>query len=88
MKYRYQNFLKFKNEFYQTEYGNNLKKRLDRLIIIGIIGIIFGIILIIFNTNKWDIVTAIILLIASLFFISESITLRISKTNDYILKKK
>ncbi len=86
--YKYNNFKKYKDEFYKTTYGTSLKKRLDRLMIIGILGIIFSIILFIFHTTKWDITTACILLLASLFFILESIILKINKTNDYIIKKK
>lgn len=86
--YKYNNYKKYKDEFFQTDYGKSLKARLNRLIIIGILGILFSLYLIIWHTTKWDIVSGVILILASLFFIIESISLRISKTNDYILKKK
>lgn len=80
--------IKLKDEFYKTEFGNNIKKRLDRLFLIGIFGIIFSILLFIFHTTKWDIVTGIILLIASLIFIIGSHKVRIDKINTYLTKKK
>ncbi len=85
---KYDNFKKYKKDFYKTSYGESLKKRLDRLMVIGILGTIFSIFLFIFHVTIWDITSGIILLLASLFFIIESIVLRINKTNDYILKKK
>jgi len=80
--------IKLKDEFYKTEFGNNIKKRLDRLFLIGIFGIIFSIILFIFYTTKWDIVTGAILLIASFTFIIGSHKVRINKINIYLTKKK
>ena len=77
-----------KNDFYKTEYGTSLKKRLDRLFIIGIIGIIFSIFLFIFPSNKWDIVSGIILVLASIIFIVGSYKVRIDKINTYLTKKK
>lgn len=80
--------IKLKNEFYKTEYGLSLKKRLDRLFIIGILGILFSIYLFIFPSNKWDIVSGIILVIASLIFIVGSFKVRIDKINLYLTKKR
>ncbi len=78
---------KLKNNFYATQYGNELRARLNRLLIIGIMGILFSIYLFIFNTTKWDIVTGIILLLASFTFIIASFKIRINKLNDYLIKQ-
>lgn len=80
--------MKVKNNFYKTEFGTNIKKRLDRLFLIGILGIIFSILLFIFHSTKWDIVTGILLLIASIIFIIGSYKVRIDKINIYLTKKK
>jgi len=80
------NNLKF--EFYQTEFGNSINKRLNRLFLTGIIALIFGIYLLIDNNTIWDIVTGIITLIASIIFIVGSSKVRIKKLNDYLVKKK
>lgn len=80
--------INLKNKFYNTEYGAALKKRLDRLLIIGILGILFSTYLFIFPTNKWDIVSGIILVIASVVFIGGSFKVRIDKINTFLIKKK
>lgn len=80
--------IKLKEDFYKTEFGKSIKIRLNRLFTFGICGIIFSILLFVFNTTKWDIVTGVILLIASILFIYESFNLRIKKINDYLVKKK
>jgi len=77
-----------KNKFYKTEFGISINKRLNRLLITGIIGIIFSIYLLMSNTTIWDIVTATITLIASIIFIFGSYKIRIKKINDYLVKKK
>lgn len=77
-----------KNKFYNTEYGNNIKKRLDRVFIIGILGIIFSLYLLILPNNKWDIVEGIILIIASFIFIFGSHKVRINKINTFLTQKK
>ena len=77
-----------KDKFYNTEYGSLIKKRLDRLFITGILGILFSCYLFIFPSNKWDIVTGIILLIASFIFIIGSFKVRIDKLNNFLTKKK
>lgn len=76
-----------KLKFYNTEYGNSLKKRLDRVFIIGLLGIIFSMYLLIFSTNKWDIVECIILIIASFVFLFGSHKVRIEKINTFLTKK-
>lgn len=80
--------IKLKEKFYQTNYGRSLQTRLNRLLITGVLGIIFSIILFIFPSNIWDIVTGIILVMASLIFIIGSFTLRVQKINDYLIKQK
>lgn len=80
--------ISLKNEFYNTEFGKSINYRLNRLLIIGILGLIFSIYLFISYNNKWDIVSAIILVIASLLFIIGSLRLRIKKLNNYLVTKK
>lgn len=74
--------------FYNTEFGKNIKLRLDRLLVIGILGILFSIYLYITSINKWNIIYATILLLTSLFFILASHKVRIKKLNDYLVKAK
>ena len=80
--------IKLKEEFYQTEYGQNLKVRLNRLFITGILGVLFSLYLFIFHQTKWDIVTGSILTLASMIFIIGSFKVRIDKINDYLVRKK
>lgn len=80
--------LKLKDEFYQTEFGKNIKYRLNRLLITGIFSFIFSILLFIIHTTIWDITTGIILLNASLIFIIGSHKLRINKLNNFLISKK
>ena len=79
---------KLKTSFYQTEYGKKINKLLIRLLIIGIIGLLFSIYLLITHVNIWDLITGIMLLIASIIFIIASFKLRINKLNDHLIKKK
>ena len=80
--------IKLKSDFYNTEFGLNIKKRLNRLLFTGIIGTLFSIYLFINPSNKWDIVSGIILLSASILFIISSFKVRIRKLNNYLVKKK
>ena len=77
-----------KNNFYNTEFGKSIKNRLDRLFLIGIIGILFSVYLFINPSNKWDIVTGVILVVASITFLVGSFKVRIRKLNDYLVKQK
>lgn len=77
-----------KKEFYQTEFGKSIKLRLNRLLLIGITGILFSTYLFFFHANKWDIVSGIILLLASIVFIIGSFKVRIDKLNNFLIKKK
>ena len=79
---------KLKEEFYNTDVGKDLKLRLTRLLIIGILGILFSIYMFISNTSIFDIITGVILVIASLVFIIASFRLRVTKLNDYLVKNK
>ena len=77
-----------KKKFYNTEFGASIKKRLDRLFLTGVLGILFSTYLFISPSNKWDIVTGVILLIASIIFIIGSFKVRIDKINTFLTKKK
>ncbi|MBQ8901986.1 MAG: hypothetical protein IJY87_02840 [Bacilli bacterium] len=77
-----------KKNFYNTEFGKSIKNRLDRLFLIGIIGILFSVYLFINPSNKWDIVTGVILVVASIIFLVGSFKVRIKKLNDYLVKQK
>ncbi len=76
-----------KEEFYQTELGQTIKFRLNRLFLTGIVGIIFGTILIILNKSIWEITLGITLIIICIIFLISSFTVRINKINDYLVKK-
>ena len=75
-----------KNKFYETDTGKDVKFHLNRLLITGIFGLIFGIILIVINKSIWEIVLGVSLIILSLFFIISSFWVRINKINDYLVK--
>lgn len=77
-----------KEEFYNTEYGKIQKKRFDRLLLYGLLGIIFGFYLLITEESISSIIISIILLICSSFFIVSSIILRKREINNYINKRK
>jgi len=79
---------KLKLDFYNTEFGKSIKKRLNRLFLIGILGTLFSIYLLINPTNKWDIISGIILILASITFIIASFKIRINKLNTFLTKKK
>lgn len=78
---------KLKEDFYKTEFGKNIKNRLNRLFITGILALIFSIYLFISYQTKWDIVTAIILVIAAFTFIWGSFKVRIDKLNNFLVKQ-
>ena len=77
-----------KEEFSNTEFGQNINKRLTRLIILGIMGLIFSIYLFMSHSNIWEIITASILLIFSLIFLIAPHYIKINKLNDYLIKHK
>jgi len=75
-----------KDKFYQTEFGKETKNRLNRLLLTGILGILFSIYLFLFQKNVWEIIIGIILIITSTIFIIGSYKIRIKKINDYLVK--
>ena len=77
-----------KISFYKTENGKNIKFRLTRLFIIGVLLICFGVILILTPLSKWDIIYAILIFIVALIFILSSFFLRRKKINEYLIKTK
>ena len=79
---------KLKIEFYQTDFGKSINTRLNRLFIIGVLCFLFSVILFIWPSNKWDIVTGFILVISSILFVGGSFNIRIDKLNNYLIKKK
>ncbi len=76
-----------KEKFYQTDFGSSMRARLNRLLIIGIMAFIFSIFMFVTNTNIWEIVMGVMLLIASFIFIIASFKIRVKKLNDYLVKK-
>ena len=76
-----------KKEFYSTDFGIQINRRLTRLLITGITGIIFSIYLFIVASTKWNYVYASILAIASFIFIIGSFKVRIDKLNAFLVKK-
>ena len=77
-----------KKEFYKTDVGKNVNIRLKRLIIFGTMGIFFSIYLFILRINIWDLLTGIVLLLISIFFIAASFKIRVTKLNDYLVSKR
>lgn len=77
-----------KEEFYKTDFGKSINYRLNRLLITGVLGILFSIYLFIDAKNTLNYIVAILLLISSIIFIVGSFKVRIVKINDYLVKKK
>lgn len=79
---------KLKEDFYKTDLGNNIKIRLNRVFIYGIMGLSFSILF--FFTDKTLIfrILSIGLFIISIIFIISSFKIRIKKLNEYLVKKK
>ena len=82
---------KIEAEYLKTDKGKAQIARLNRVLIIGITGVILGLALIVYAyLNKdviWDYVSASILLIISIFFIIKSRQLKIGELNKEVLKK-
>lgn len=77
--------------YYNTEKGQAMRSRLNRLVIIGVIGLLFSIFLVISgylsHELSWaTILLAVILTIFSLIYIVSSITLRRKCLNNYAIK--
>ena len=82
-----------KSQYYQTNKGKEMKARLNRLVVIGSIGILFSIFLVIsgYLSQKLDWATwllAGILLFFSVFYIVSSCMLRGKVLNQFAIKKK
>ena len=75
-----------KQDFYKTEFGKSMKNRLNRLFIIGILGILFSIYLFFSYNSVWELALGIFLLIFSLLFLISSFKIRIDKLNNYLIK--
>ncbi len=96
MKNKYQRMTKeekkkLKSRYYKTEKGRLQKNRLIRLLVIGIIGILFSLYLIIDgylkgNISVWTWIGAIILIIFSLIYIVASFYLRGKSLNTFAVK--
>ena len=77
--------------YYNTEKGQAMRSRLNRLVIIGVVGLLFSIFLLISgylsHELSWaTILLAVILTIFSLVYIVSSITLRRKCLNNYAIK--
>ena len=79
---------KLKEDYYKTDLGKNVKIRLNRVFIYGIMGILFSIL--IFLTDKTIAIRVFAggLFVVSTIFIISSYRLRIKKLNEYLVKKK
>ncbi len=77
-----------KKEFYQTDFGKSIKKRLDRLFITGLLGFVLGIYLMFDAKETWGYIYAGILIFFSIIFIAGSFKVRISKINTYLVNRK
>jgi len=96
MKNKYQRMNKeekknIKNKYYATTEGKAMHNRLIRLLIIGFMGILFGIYLIYSNytqdgNNIWQYILAGMLMVASLVFIIGSIKIKGKVLNKYAIK--
>ncbi len=97
MKNKYQRMNKEQQEKIRAEYKSTSKgqmqiKRLNRLCVTGIVGIVLGIALIIYSLvmheKFYEFITPVILIIFSIVFIVKSWQLRIEAYNDLALSKK
>lgn len=96
MKNKYQRLSKEEKErvklkYYATDKGKEMKKRLDRLLVIGSVGILFSVFLIVsgYLSNKvewYTWVVAIILMVFSIIYVVGSIKLRGKVLNQFALK--
>ena len=97
MKNKYQRMSKEEKkklieDYKKTELGKNNLFRFKRLLIIGIIGIVFAIVeclVAYFNKDDiWDYISAGILFIASIIFVVGSIRIKGKQLNNFAIKKK
>lgn len=97
MNYKYDRLTKeekekAKKDFYNTDRGKNLKIRFNRILVYGIILLLFGIILLIEELIKGNSISQIIygiilILFGVAFIIGRFIVIR-KQVNDFITKKK
>lgn len=76
-----------KKEYYKTDTGERVNKRLNRLLFTGIIGILFSILIFLSRNYIWELIISIILFVASAVFIIGGFRLRIRVLNEYLVKK-
>ena len=76
-----------KEEFSKSPLGKDVNIRLKRVVIIGIMLIIYSIYLLLFQNNTFEIVSGISLIIIALLFIIGSYKIKINKLNDFLIKK-
>jgi len=91
MKNKYQRMnkeekIKTKTSYFATAEGKSMHSRLIRLLITGIMGIIFGIYLIYDSNNIWQYIMAGVLLVASIIFIIGSFKIKGKVLNKYAIK--
>ena len=79
-------------KYYNTEQGKENKSRFTRLLIIGILCIIWGIVIIIDNLIQdgsiWEYVSAILVIIFGFVFLIGRIKIKNRNINNYLTKKK
>ena len=74
-------------EYYKTDTGERVNKRLNRLLFTGIIGILFSILIFLSRNYIWELIISITLFVASAVFIIGGFRLRIRVLNEYLVKK-
>jgi len=96
-KYKYQTLTSKEkkeacNKYFSTKEGNELKIRLNRLLIYSIILIVFGLYLIIEAIVKGSLnaqlVYGILVIVCSVIFLIGRYYLKLKNVNNYIVKKK
>lgn len=79
---------KLKKDFDNTEFGIRTNTRLKRILVWGILSLLFGLLLIFSHSNIWEIISGILLLIASLVYFIGFYKIRIRNLNNYLISKK
>lgn len=79
---------RLKQDYYKTELGKNVNVRLNRVLIYGIMGILFSILFFFTDDALAFRILSIGLFIVSIIFIIGSFKVRIKKLNEYLVKKK
>lgn len=79
-----------KNEYYKTDKGLYIKKKLRTTLICGILCILIGLYIFIgsiINNKTWDLFYGIIIVIFGIFFIIETRIIFVKKINKYVVSK-